>query len=463
MPSLHAPDRLADTRVLVVDDNEDVLTAIRLLLVGHVAAVQTATSPASLPTLLREHRFDVVLLDMNYERDASSGREGLEYLDRLLRLDPDLAVIMITAYGDVELAVRAMKRGAVDFVTKPWDNARLLASVGMASQVRRSRLAQPPDAAAPPLAAPSDDPFAALIGTSDEMRRVVATLRKVAQTDANVLLLGENGTGKEVAARALHAASHRAGGPFVTADLGALSESLFESELFGYAKGAFTGAASDREGRMEAAGGGTLFLDEIANTSPGQQARLLTALQSRTITRVGETQSRPVDVRLVSATNADLSAAVAGGRFRQDLIYRINTVEVRLPPLRERPDDLPVLAEHFLARYARQYDRSARRFSADSFDAMRRYAWPGNVRELQHTVERAVVLGDGETLRASDLSFSASAPPVSASLPSLDLEDVERTVIRRALSKHGGNISRAADELGLTRASLYRRIEKYGL
>ncbi len=459
--SVSASD-LSAVRVLVVDDNEDVLTAIRLLLTGHVAAVQTATSPASLPTLMRENRFDVVLLDMNYERDASSGREGLEYLDRLLRMDADLAVIMITAYGDVELAVRAMKRGAVDFVTKPWDNARLVASVAAAAQVRRTRLERP-DEIAPRVLRSSDDPFADLIGTSDEMERVVATLRKVARTDANVLLLGENGTGKQVAAQALHAASHRSEGPFVTADLGALSESLFESELFGYAKGAFTGAASDREGRMEAAAGGTLFLDEIANTSPAQQARLLTALQSRTITRVGETKPRPVDVRLVSATNVDLSQAVASGTFRQDLIYRINTVEVRLPPLRDRVGDLPLLAGHFLTRYARQYDRPTRRLSPDALDALARYPWPGNVRELQHTIERAVVLGDGETLVASDLSFSASAPQPSAALPSLDLEDVEQAVIRKALSKHGGNISRAADELGLTRASLYRRIEKYGL
>ncbi len=291
----------------------------------------------------------------------------------------------------------------------------------------------------------------------------MATLRKVARTDANVLLLGENGTGKQVAAQALHAASHRSEGPFVTADLGALSESLFESELFGYAKGAFTGAASDREGRMEAAASGTLFLDEIANTTPAQQARLLTALQSRTITRVGETKPRAVDVRLVSATNVDLAQAVAAGAFRQDLIYRINTVEVRLPPLRDRVGDIGLLAGHFLTRYARQYDRPTRRLSPDALDALSRYPWPGNVRELQHTIERAVVLGDGETLTAADLSFSATTPQPSAALPSLDLEDVERTVIRKALSKHGGNISRAADELGLTRASLYRRIEKYGL
>jgi DNA-binding NtrC family response regulator len=454
---------LSAARVLVVDDNEDVLTAIRLLLAGEAAAVHTATSPASLPSLMRERAFDVVLLDMNYERDASSGREGLEYLDRLLGLDPDLAVVLITAYGDVDLAVRAMKRGAVDFVTKPWDNARLLASLGAAAQVRRSRLERPSDAP-PPARAASDDPFAGLIGTSDALRRVVETLRKVARTDANVLLLGENGTGKEVAARALHAASHRADGPFVTADLGALSEGLFESELFGHAKGSFTGAHADRAGRMEAASGGTLFLDEIANTTLSGQARLLTALQTRQVTRVGETQARPFDARLVSATNANLAQAVGSGAFRQDLLYRINTVEVHLPPLRERLDDLPLLAAHFLARYAQQYDRPARRFSLSALNAMRRYAWPGNVRELQHTVERAVVLGDGPTLEADDLSFSASTPPPNAAaLPSLDLEDVERTVIRKALSKHGGNISRAADELGLTRASLYRRIEKYGL
>ncbi len=444
-------------RVLVVDDNEDVLTAIRLLLQGNVEHVQTATSPAALPSLLRGGAYDVVLLDMNFSRDASSGLEGLQYLDRILALAPDVAVIMITAYGDLDLAVRAMKKGAVDFITKPWDNARLVAAVHAATQLHRTRKARPPVATGPAL-------FPELLGESDAMQAVFETIRKVAATDANVLVLGENGTGKELVARALHRASHRAEGPFLTADLGALTESLFESELFGHAKGAFTGAASDRQGRFEAASGGTLFLDEIGNVTPAQQARLLTVLQRREVTRVGETTPRPVDIRLVSATHQPIHQRVREGAFRQDLLFRINTVELRLPPLRERGDDIRLLAEHFVRFYAAQYHCPARSLGAAAIEKLRRYAWPGNVRELQHTMERAVILADGDTLEPSDFAFSAgAAPDADALAASLDLEEVERAVIRKALSKHGGNISRAADELGLTRASLYRRIEKYGL
>lgn len=443
-------------RVLVVDDNEDVLTAIRLLLQGNVEQVQTATSPSALPTLLRESHFDVVLLDMNFSRDASSGVEGLQYLDKILALVPDVAVIMITAYGDLDLAVRAMKRGAVDFITKPWDNARLVAAVHAATRLRRVRTATPPTG-------PHD--FPDLIGESQAMQRVFETVRKVAATDANVLVLGENGTGKELVARALHRASHRAAGPFLSADLGALPESLFESELFGHARGAFTGAAADRPGRFEAASGGTLFLDEIGNITLAQQARLLTALQRREVTRVGETGPRAVDIRLVSATNQPILQRVREGAFRQDLLFRINTVEVHLPPLRERGEDIALLAAHFVQHYALQYGRPARRLGAAALDKLARYAWPGNVRELQHTMERAVILADGDTLGPSDFAFSAGAPETESlqGTATLDLEEVERTVIRKALSKHGGNISRAADDLGLTRASLYRRIEKYGL
>ncbi len=444
--------------VLVVDDNEDVLTAIRLLLHGHVEKVQTATSPAALPTLLREGAFDAVVLDMNFSRDASSGAEGLRYLQKILALDPGVAVLMITAYGDLDLAVRAMKHGAVDFITKPWDNARLLGAVQAAVQLRRTRTALPPP--------PPPTGFPDILGASPAMEGVFETIRKVAPTDANVLVLGENGTGKELVARALHRASARAEGPFVSADLGALSESLFESELFGHAKGAFTGAAADRAGRFEAAAGGTLFLDEIGNISPAQQARLLTVLQRREVTRVGETTPRPIDIRLVSATNQPLARRVREGAFRQDLLFRLNTVEIHLPPLRERGDDVALLAQHFLQLYAHRYGRPARRVGERALDKLRLYPWPGNVRELQHTMERAVIMAEGDTLEASDLQFSAGAAPEGDWAPeaaSLDLEAVERAVIRKAMSKHGGNISRAAEELGLSRAALYRRIEKYGL
>ena len=460
--------------VLIVDDNEDVLTALRLLLQDLAPTVHTARSPAALPTLLRERRYDCVLLDMNFSRDASTGREGLEWLGKVRQLDPDAVVVMITGYGDVDLAVRAMKRGAADFVTKPWSNARLVAAVQAAVRLRaeRERRPGPPE----PLAEPADDGrqpdpgggLGEMLGRSPAMRALFETLRKVAPTDANVLVLGENGTGKELVARAVHRLSRRAGAPFVSVDLGAIPAGLFESQLFGHRRGAFTGAEADREGSVEAAAGGTLFLDEIGNAGAAEQAKLLAVLQRREVVRVGETAARPVDVRLVSATNADLARRVAEGGFRQDLLYRVNTVELRLPPLRERGGDLDLLADHFLDRYARRYGRDLGGFTEAARDAMRGYAWPGNVRELEHTVERAVILADGSRVGPSDLQFSGAGPAPDgvsgvALGGSLDLEEIERAAVRRALSKHGGNITRAADDLGLTRKSLYRRIEKYGL
>ncbi len=455
-----SPDRPA---VLVVDDNEDVLTAIRLLLRDVAPTVHTATSPAALPTLLRERAYDCVLLDMNFRRDASSGREGLEWLEKIRRLDPNAVVVMITGYGDVDLAVRAMKRGAEDFITKPWSNDRLVAAVEAAVRLRaeRDRAPAPPEPAAPePPAAGLDG----LIGESDAMRAVFETVRKVAPTDANVLVLGENGTGKELVAQALHRLSRRAAGPFVPVDLGAVAPGLFESELFGHKRGAFTGAEADRAGYVEAASGGTLFLDEVGNADAAAQAKLLAVLQRREVIRVGETAGRPVDVRVVSATNAPLAQWTADGRFRQDLLFRINTVEVRLPALRDRGDDLFLLADHFLRRYAERYGRRLGGFTEAARAALRGYAWPGNVRELQHTVERAVILADGARVEPGDLQFSAAPEPQAAlGGGTLDLEEIERAAVRKALSKHGGNITRAADELGLTRKSLYRRIEKYGL
>ena len=451
------------TAVLVVDDNEDVLTAIRLLLGGRVETIHTATSPAALPTLLRETRYDCVLLDMNFSRDASSGREGLQWLDNARTIDPGAVVVMMTGYGDLELAVRAMKHGAADFVTKPWANERLLAAVEAAARLRASRDAMP--APAPPSAsAPSvPETLPGLVGDSPAMQAVAATVRKVAATDANVLVLGENGTGKELVAQAIHALSPRSKKPFVPVDLGAVPPSLFESELFGHAKGAFTGAAADRPGRFESASGGTLFLDEIGNAEPTEQAKLLSALQRREIVRVGEAAPRAIDVRLVSATNAALHTRVAEGTFRQDLLFRINTVEVHLPPLRSRGSDLDRLADHFLALYAARYGRSVAGFTDAARAQMRAYAWPGNVRELQHTVERAVILTDADRIGEADLQFSAVAPPASTGTETLDLEEIEHAAVREALARHGGNVTHAAAALGLTRKSLYRRIEKYGL
>lgn len=441
--------------VLVVDDDEDVRTALRLLLESRGFRVTVASRPDPIPTILREDAPDVVLLDMNFGRDASSGKEGMYWLERLLEADPEAAVVLITAYADVGLAVQAMKHGAADFVVKPWRNDGLVQTVTAALRLRRSRRR--------PLPPPADEE---LLGESSAVRRLRAMLEKVAPTDANVLLVGESGTGKELAARALHRLSHRADGPFVAVDVGALPESLFEAELFGHVRGAFTGAEVDRPGHIEAAHGGTLFLDEIANIGPVQQAKLLSVLQRREVVRIGATMPRPVDLRLVAATHRGLHELAGEGRFRADLLYRLRTVEIRLPPLREREGDVELLARYFLRRFAAAYGRPVRGFAPEALARLRAHTWPGNVRELEHAVERAVVLVDGAEIREADLSLGPEAEPLPharTALGTFDLEAIEREVIREALAVHEGNVSRAAAALGLTRPSLYRRIAKYGL
>ena len=454
--------------VLVVDDKPDVLAAIRLLLEEHVDVVHTARDPAAIPSLLQDTAYDAVLLDMNFTQDASSGREGFAWLRNLQLIDPSVAVVLITAYGDVEKAVRAMKEGATDFITKPWQNEKLVATVTNAVRLRRSREeAERLRRRQERLAEDLDGPFQEMVGASPAMRRVFETVEKVAATDASVLILGENGTGKELVARALHRGSLRAGEIFVSVDLGALPPTLFESELFGHTKGAFTGAEADRPGRFEVASGGTLFLDEIGNIPPELQVKLLTVLQRREVTRVGSSQAMGVDVRLVAATNRPVHAMAREGAFRQDLLYRVNTVEIRLPPLRERGDDVLALAHHFLRVYAGKYRKPVQRISDAALAKLGGYAWPGNVRELMHAVERAVILSDAEALRPADFALAAPEPPPPSSegvdLDSLDLDTLERAAVRKALSKHGGNVSHAASELGISRKALYRRIEKYGL
>jgi DNA-binding NtrC family response regulator len=465
----------SDGNVLVVDDNRDVLTALRLLLKEHVETVHTATDPSSIPSLLRENAYDTILLDMNFQQDASSGREGFEWLDKIQQIDPQAVVVMITAYGDVDKAVRAMKAGAADFIVKPWTDPELVASVQAAVKLHQTRVAAeeaeadapdaPSDGVAPPSA--GEPGFEGILGESDPMQSVFELIEKVAGTDANVLVLGENGTGKELVARAVHRRSERTDGPFVTADLGALSQSLFESELFGHVEGAFTGAESDRAGRFETADGGTLFLDEIGNIPMELQKKLLTVLQRREVTRVGDVEARPVDIRLVCATNQPIYDMVDEGDFRQDLLFRVNTVEIELPPLRERGDDVLLLARHFLREYAEKYSTDTEGFTEEARAALFRYHWPGNVRELKHTVERAVILSDAACIEPGDLRFSAPAPDSSSetdeNLDTLNLNDLEQAAVRQALSKHGGNVSKAADELGISRRALYRRIEKYGL
>ncbi|MDZ7363714.1 MAG: sigma-54 dependent transcriptional regulator [candidate division KSB1 bacterium] len=452
-------------KILVIDDDEDVLLAARLFLKQHAALVHTEKNPGLILTLLKNENYDVVLLDMNFTRDVSSGREGFYWLKQILEIDPAAVVVLITAYGDVEMAVRAIKEGATDFVLKPWQNEKLLATLSAAMNLRQSRLqVDQLRSRQQLLSADIDQHYQGFVGASPAMQKVFATIEKVAKTDANILILGENGTGKELVARELHRQSLRAREVFISVDMGALSETLFESELFGHVKGAFTDAREDRAGRFEAASGGTLFLDEIGNLSLPLQAKLLTALQSQQVTRLGSNKPQAIDIRLICATNLPIYELVARKEFRQDLLYRINTVEIHLPPLRERVEDIPLLVDHFLKIYARKYQKPVKPLHPATLRKLEKFSWPGNVRELQHAVERAVIMSDAPVLQPADFFLTApEAKDDALVFEDFNLEDVEKVVIQKALSKHGGNISHAAKELGLTRAALYRRLEKYGL
>jgi DNA-binding NtrC family response regulator len=454
---------MQEASILIIDDNPGVLSAGKLFLKRHFPVVETARDPEEIPGLLRERHYDLVLLDMNFNRSKNTGQEGFFWLEKIRELDPSACVVLITAYGDVELAVRAIKQGATDFVLKPWDNEKLLATLLSALRLKNSQEENDQlktRQAGRNLAQARDLPE--IVGTSPAMQQVFDTIKRVAETDANVLLLGENGTGKDLVAQAIHGQSKRAQENFVKVDLGALTESLFESELFGHVKGAFTDAREDRPGRFEAADGGTIFLDEIGNLTLGLQAKLLTVLQNRTVTRVGANRSRPVNVRVIAATNQNLYEAVKNRVFRQDLLYRINTIEIQLPPLRERAADIEALALHFLRDFARKYGRPVRSLSPALLREMQRYAWPGNIRELQHAVERAVIMCPGDVLRPEDFFFRQTGGD-AAEIATMNLEEVEKQLIVKALNKHYGNITEAAQELGLTRASLYRRLEKYNL
>ena len=451
--------------VLVVDDNEDVLTAARIFLKRRVASVQTLNDPERLPELLEEQRFDVILLDMNFHKDVTSGEEGFYWLKKILEIDSSIVVIFITAYADIDMAVRAMKEGATDFIVKPWKNERLLTTVSAALALGRSkRETESLRSREQRLSEDLDQPFHEFIGESTEMRKVFEAITKVASTDANVLITGENGTGKELVARAIHRQSPRAAGPFVKVDMGALSGTLFESELFGHKKGSFTDAKENRPGRFEIASGGTLFLDEIGNLPLGLQPKLLSALQSRQVTRVGSNTVREVDIRLACATNMPIMEMVDEGIFRQDLLYRINTVNIAIPPLRERIDDIPRLAEHFLSDYTKKYRKPQIRIGSAAMRKLEVYAWPGNVRELQHAVERAVIMSGGNVLKPDDFLFERpKGKEDGLALDSLNLDQIERQVIEKAMRRFGGNVSKAARELGMSRAALYRRLEKHDL
>jgi len=452
-------------KILIIDDDEDILLAARLFLKQHFDLVHIEKKPNNIPTLLQNESYDVILLDMNFARDMTSGKEGFFWLNKILEIDPSAVVILITAYGDVEMAVKAIKAGATEFILKPWQNEKLLATISAAINLRQSRTeVDNLRRRQIQLSADLDQPFKDFISVSPAMLTVFSTIEKVAKTEANVLILGENGTGKELVARELHRQSLRANEVFITVDMGAITDTLFESELFGHTKGAFTDAKEDRAGRFEIASGGTLFLDEIGNLPLPLQAKLLTVLQNREVTRLGSNKARPIDIRLICATNRPIYEMVEKKEFRQDLLYRINTVEIPLPPLRERQEDIPLLADHFLQIYCKKYRVPQKRVNTATIKKLQKYHWPGNVRELQHAIERAVIMTDSTVVNPTDIFLpDREIKEQGIIFENYNLEEAEKMLIRKAISKHEGNISKAAKELGLTRTSLYRRMEKYGI
>ena len=448
---------------VVVDDDPDIALAARLALRDLFERVETLRSPAELLPLLKKESPDAILLDLNFERGATNGREGLDFLGRIMEQEPDAAVVIITAHGAVSIAVEALKAGASDFVAKPWSNERLAATVRSAAALRRSRIdARTERGRASELAPSSETP---LLGKSPAMERVRTLIDRAAPTDANVLILGENGTGKEIVAREIHRLSRRSSHPLVSVDLGATAESLFESELFGHVKGSFTGAEGDRIGRLKAADKSTLFLDEIGNLPLHLQPKLLTALEQREVVPVGANKPIPIDVRVVAATNASADTLADEKRFRQDLLFRLNTIEIELPPLRERREDVPILLDHYLSLYARKYDKPQRELPNHVLDVLVRHDWPGNVRALRHAAERAVIMADGDRYHIDDFPLPQRSEAASLAVvgDSLNLDQLERQMIERALRMHHFNVSLAASELGLSRGALYRRMEKHGL
>ena len=451
-------------RVLIADDQPAVIEALRLLLKAEGYEIKAVASPEDVAEALSRQSFDAALIDLNYTRDTTSGQEGLDLLSRIQSIDATLPVVVMTAWGSVELAVEALHRGARDFVQKPWDNARLLTILRTQAELARAlRQGARLEAENRILRTETQAGRPHMIAESQAMRPVLDLLHRVGPSDANVLITGENGTGKEVVARTLHALSQRSSKPMVTVNAGALSEGTFESELFGHVRGAFTDAKSDRVGRFELADGGTLFLDEIANVPVNLQPKLLRVLETGEFERVGSSQTRRTDVRVLSATNASLPEEVAAGRFRQDLLFRLNTVELHLPPLRERPEDVPALAEHFLRVYGQRYRKQLAGFDAEAARRLAAYPWPGNVRELDHVVQRAVLMAQNGEVRSADLGLQTAAAGAERRLEEMSLEEVERLLIEKALKRFGGNVSQAAEALGLSRSALYRRMQKYEL
>ncbi|WEK34843.1 MAG: sigma-54 dependent transcriptional regulator [Candidatus Pseudobacter hemicellulosilyticus] len=449
---------LKNASILVIDDDLDVLTAVRLLLKTEVREVTTEKNPENLRTLLNKQAYDVILLDMNFNSSINTGNEGLFWLSKIKEMKSEAAVIMITAYGDIDLAVRSLKEGAADFVVKPWHNEKLISTI-------REALKRKGRAASTPVTRTDSIIGSELLGESEVMEDIFHKIEKIAPTDANILILGENGTGKDLIAKAIHQQSLRREKAYVKVDVGALTESLFESELFGHKKGAFTDAREDRIGRFEAANGGTLFLDEIGNIGLHQQAKLLSVLQNRQVIRLGTNDPVSINIRLICATNVPLPELANESRFRKDLIYRINTVEIMVPPLRKRGNDIILLAKHFSRLYSNKYLKPVMEFDTKAIDKLLHYHYPGNIRELQYTIERAVIMAEGHVLQATDLIFSPieSAPAADAEPDELKLSAVEKNTILRVIEKHNGNITKAARELGLTRTALYRRLSKYDI
>ena len=446
-------------RILIADDNADIIEALRLLLKGEGYQTEAVKSPAAAVKAVEARDYSLALVDLNYTRDTTSGKEGLDLLSRLQALDPTLPVVIMTAWANVELAVEAMRRGARDFIAKPWENLRLLAivrnQIELAGAVRAYRRLEQENQ----LLRGKQGP--AIIAQSAAMRPVLELIARVGPSDANVLITGENGTGKGLVAQAIHAVSPRGSHPFISVNMGGLPEGIFESELFGHVRGAFTDAKGDRAGRFELAEGGTLFMDEIGNIPAAQQAKILRALERGEFERVGSSRTIRANVRLISATNADLSAEVAAGRFRQDLLFRLNTIQLHLPPLRERREDIELLAQHFLKQHVERYRKSIGGFDEPALQALRAYSWPGNVRELDHAVERAVLMAAGRVIRAPDLGLAAAGH--SAPLDEMSLEEVEAFLIKKTLARCDGNARKAAEELGLSRSAFYRRLERYKL
>ncbi len=446
-------------RILAADDQPDVLEALRLLLKAEGYQIETVKSPGAVIKAIESRDFSLVLMDLNYARDTTSGQEGLELLDKIQAIDSSLPVVVMTAWASVDVAVDAMRRGAKDFVTKPWENPRLVAivrnQIELGAAVRAYRRLEEENQLLRGKAGP------ALIAQSAAMRPVLEVIARVGPSDANILITGENGTGKGLIAQALHAVSVRAARPFISVNMGGLPEGVFESELFGHVRGAFTDAKSDRAGRFELADGGTLFLDEIGNIPLNQQAKILRTIETGEYERVGSSKTYHANVRIISATNADLAAEVAGGKFRQDLLFRLNTIAIPLPPLRDRLEDIPLLAQHFLRQHVDHYRKAITGFEPSALEAMQKHAWPGNVRELDHAVERGVLMAAGKVVRAADLGLTAGQAVVR--LEDMNLEEVESFLIKKTLARCDGNARRAAEELGLSRSAFYRRLEKFGL